>query len=94
MKQNDVQEFAYSVGALLQSEAPGELKHARWGRHEINIGDELTFKIVETDHVDPPIKIYRSDAKIQEDPFTEEELEQFDREEYERLKNKYEPKNG
>jgi hypothetical protein len=58
MNDNGVQEFAYSVGALLKRET-GELMHARWGRHQINIGDELTFKIVETDDVDSPIKIYR-----------------------------------
>jgi hypothetical protein len=52
------------------------------------------INIVETDQPDPPVRRYRSDRKVQESPFSDEEIEQMEREDYERLKAKFEPGEG
>ena len=52
----------------------------------IVVGDEVSITIVETETVDKPIKRYRSDKSVQEDPFTEEELFELQKKDYLRLK--------
>ncbi len=65
--------------------------HVRCFRQSMSRGEDINLKIVDTDLVDPPLKRYRSDAIIQEDALTDEEYLEFEREEYERLKAKFEP---
>ena len=50
------------VGGLIS--ASGE--HVIWRTTRLRVGDEITLKIVETDHVDKPRRRYRTDSKQNE----------------------------
>jgi hypothetical protein len=52
------------------------------------------IEVIETDAPDPPVRRYRSDREVQESPYSDEEIEQFEREELRRLKAKFEPGHG
>ena len=67
---------------------------ARWPRLELSIEDTITIKILEVNEADAPRKRYRSDAKVQENPFTEEEILKMQRETYLTLKKKFEGEMG
>lgn len=60
-------------------------------RRNLAVGMQVTIKIVEADRADEPVRRYRSDREVQENPFTDEEIE---REDWLRLKAKFEPENG
>ncbi len=60
----------------------------------MTVGSKVVINIVETDQPDPPVRRYRSDRLVQESPFSEEEIEQMEREDYVRLKAKFEPQAG
>ena len=47
------------VGGLL---IPQE-EHVRWQDRDLDVGDEIRVRIVETDEVDPPAKRFRKDPK-------------------------------
>ena len=79
-----------SVGALAQPKIDHQYEHVRWGRWRLSVEDELTIHLVEVSQADPPKKRYRSDREVQEDPFTQEEIDQMEREDYLRLKKKFE----
>jgi hypothetical protein len=57
-------------------------QHFRWEERELTIGSRLVVTLIDTDEPHPPLKRYRSDAKIQEDPFTEEESREMRRQDY------------
>lgn len=84
----DVENISFSVGGL--AEEKSENQHVRIIQRDLKIGDVVEIKILESDHVIDPIKRYRSDSQIQENPFTEEEILQMEREDYERLRAKFE----
>ena len=50
----------------------------------------MTMKVVDTEAVDSPVKRYRSDAKVQESPFTEEEMRDMRYKDYLSLKAEFE----
>ena len=83
-------EFHFNVGGLVRATVPGHLEHVRWRLPELKVGDTISVAIIDVDDADAPAKRYRSDKTVQEEPFTEEEIEQFERREYERLRKKYE----
>jgi hypothetical protein len=56
----------------------------------LNLGDVVTIALTEVASADPPIKRYRSDRDVQEDPFTEEEIREQQWETYVALKKKFE----
>ena len=78
-----------SVGGLALSSIEGQLEHVRWGRLRLSIGDEVSIRLVEVSRVDAPKKRYRSDKAVQEDPFTEEEIQEMEKETYIKLKKKF-----
>ena len=78
--------FDLKIGGLAQQVEPGKLEHVRWPSVTLGIGDEVSITIVETETIDKPIKRYRSDKSVQEDPFTEEELLELQKKDYLRLK--------
>ena len=84
-------ELDVSVGGLSEEDKDGISHHARWARLNLTVGSRLMVNIVETNQPDPPIRRYRSDHVVQEPAFTEEEIEKMEREDYERLKAKFEP---
>ncbi len=86
----DEENISFSVGGLAEVNSENTGQHVRLIQRDLQIGDIVEIKVVETDHVIDPIKRYRSDSQIQENPFTEEEILQMEREDYVRLKAKFE----
>ena len=79
-----------AIAGHTQDDASGITQHFRWLGRDLSIGSQVSVTIVETDHPDPPLKRYRSDADVQESAFTEEELEAMDRKYYLELKREFE----
>lgn len=91
-KTGEIDEFEITVGGLAQPKDPEILEHVRWGRCNINLGDEVTLRLVEVPSADKPIKRYRSDRTVQENPFTEDEIREMQFQDYLRLKEIFEGK--
>ena len=87
-------ELNVSAGGLSETDANGASYHARWARVDLKVGSRVVINVVETDEPDPPIRRYRSDHEVQEPAYTEEEIEEFEREDWLRLKAKFEPETG
>ena len=87
-------ELELSVGGLSQSDQDGAAYHVRWAKRVLEVGSKVTIEVVDTDAPDAPLRRYRSDSEIQESPWSAEEIEQFEREEFRRLKAKFEPASG
>jgi len=64
-------------------------EHVRWKTPEVSVGDEVKIRIVEVAEADIPAKRYRSDKTVQDNPFTEAEIEEMERMDYERLCKKF-----
>jgi hypothetical protein len=79
-----------SVGGMTESNEHGVTEHIRWGRHYLKVGSVVTLRIVDTNDVTPPIKRYRSDRQVQEQPFTPEEIRDMRRQSYLELKQEFE----
>jgi hypothetical protein len=79
------------VGGLSEDDSDGVAHHARWARIDLTTGSRVSVNVVETDHPDPPVRRYRSDREVHESPFTDEEIEEMEREDWLRLKAKFEP---
>ena len=56
--------------------------HFRWSERKLRVGSAVTVRVVDIDLPDPPVKRFRSDAEIQECPFTEEEMRQMRYDDY------------
>jgi len=80
-----------AASGLSETDADGASYHARWERVDLQVGSKVVINVVEADEVDPPIRRYRSDREGREPAFTDEEIEQIEREDYARLKAKFEP---
>jgi hypothetical protein len=83
-------EFHLNVGGGVRSTEEGKLEHVRWKAPEVRLGDTISITIVDVDEADLPAKRYRSDKTVQENPFTEDEIEQYERQDYARLRKKFE----
>lgn len=85
--------FDLNIGgtcAVENGTGPGD--SVRWESRFLEVNDELSIKIVETDSADPPVKrLKREDLEQKYDPqYTREELDAMDREMYRKLKHKFE----
>jgi hypothetical protein len=80
-----------SVGGLTFPDGGDVRHHFRWTNAPLSIGSRISINVVETASVDPPKNRYRSDAKIQENPFTEEEILEMRYRNYLQLKAEFEP---
>ena len=83
-----------AAGGLSEADPNGVPHHARWERVDLQVGSTVTINLVETDQADPPIRRYRSDREVQEPRYTEEEIEEMEREDHQRLKARFEPDGG
>jgi hypothetical protein len=79
------------VGALSGPDATGVSHHVRWNGRTLHSGTKVTIQIVETESPDQPTRRYRSDKEVQEEPFTDDEIAEFERATWLRLKAKFEP---
>ena len=86
-----VDSIELSIGGLTERDTDGGAHHFRWGRKNLNIGSRVVIRVVEVESADPPIKRYRSDAKVQENPFTDAEIREMRWQEYLELKQEFEP---
>ncbi len=80
----------YSVGGLTLENDEKYCHHYRWESRDLKIGDQVQLEIVEADSIDQPKKRYRSDHKVQEDPFTDEEAKDLRYQDYLELKKEFE----
>ena len=78
------------IGGLTDADANGISYHVRWGNHTLQVTDKLTVEVLTTKQTDEPTRRYRSDADVQESPYTDEEWHEMDRLEYLRLKEIFE----
>lgn len=85
-------ELTFTIGGLAENVEPKRHEHVRLLHKELEIGDEILISVVNADKVTPPLKRYRSDATVQENPFTEAEILEFEKTEFERLKEKFMPR--
>jgi len=69
----------------------GIAHHFRWPRVPLKIGSTVRVTVVEVDSVDLPVKRYRADKEVQENPFTEEEMREMRYQDYLALKKEFEP---
>ena len=81
-----------STGGMSEKDGDGVAYHARWPRIDLAVGSQVTVNVLDTDDPDPPLNRYPSDRP--EKRFTDEEIEQMEREDYVRLKAKFEPETG
>ena len=79
-----------SVGGLTVPDEADVRHHFRWTNAPLCIGSRISINVVETPSVDPPKKRYRSDTKIQDNPFTEEEIREMRYRNYLELKAEFE----
>ena len=80
------------VGGLTDKDSNGQTYHLRWGNKDLKIGSRVSIRVIDVEHADTPIKRFRSDAEVQESPFTEEELRQLRWKDYLDLKKEFEGK--
>ena len=83
-------EAHFSVGGLSETDSTGVSHHVRWKERTLSIGSRVTVTVVEVENPDIPVKRYRSDAKVQENPFTEDEMKEMRLRDYLDLKKEFE----
>lgn len=83
----------YSVGGLSLKNEEGFGQHFRWKEVELNVGDKIEFEVVDLPEVTDPVKRYRSDHQVQENPFTEDENREMRYQDYLELKKEFESEN-
>lgn len=88
-RSGDTDELLFDIAGTAETVEPRKRESVRLLHKELKIGDEVLFSLVNSDEVSPPLKRYRSDATVQEDPFTEAEILEFEKTEFERLKKKF-----
>ena len=88
-REAETNDYDLKIGGLPIQTEKDKLEHVRWADIKLNLNDEITIKIVEIESADNPIKRYRSDNKVQEDPFTDEEIFEMQKQDYLILKEKF-----
>jgi hypothetical protein len=83
-----------SVGGLSLPDAEGNRYHFRWPVVPLEVGSVVSIKVEEASSAEPPKKRYRSDAELQESPFTEAEMREMRYRDYLALKAEFERPNG
>jgi hypothetical protein len=88
---DEIESLELYVGGMTKPDVAGTAHHVRWGRsRQLEVGTMITIHVLDADAPDMPIKRYRSDYEVQEPAFTDEEIEHMQREEWLRLKAKFE----
>lgn len=77
------------LGGLSHETNEGYPEHFRWKEQDLNIGDRVEVEIIDTEEVVPPIKRFRSDKIVQENPFTDEEMREMRYQDYLELKKEF-----
>ncbi len=88
----EADDLDFSVGGMTRDDEAGIAYHFRWPRIPLKVGSTVRVTLVETESPEPPIKRYRADRDVQENPFTEEEWREMRRQDYLKLKQEFEGK--
>ena len=83
-----------SVGGLSLPNMNAVCHHFRWKEWELRMGSGVVVTLVETDSPHPPLKRYRSDSEVREDPFTEAEAREMRLQDYLELKKEFGAEHG
>jgi hypothetical protein len=78
------------IGGMSLQDDEGVAQHLRWMPRQLEIGSTLTVRIVDAASVDAPLKRYRSDAAVQENPMTDDEIRELRYQDYLELKAEFE----
>ena len=87
----DADDLDFSVGGMTKDNEEGIAHHFRWPRVPLKIGSAVRVTLIEADTADPPVKRYRADKEVQENPFTEEEMREMRYQDYLAFKKEFEP---
>ena len=90
-RDGDEPDIDLAPGGLTRENEEGVAHHFRWKRTPLRVGSTITLCVVDVDSLPPPQRVYRSDREVREAAFTDEEIEAVEREEFARLKAKFEP---
>jgi hypothetical protein len=82
------------VGGLSLPDENSVNHHFRWKDKDLTVGSRVVVTVVETDTPHVPVKRYRSDSSVQEDPFTEEETREMRLQDYLELKKEFGNQHG
>lgn len=85
----DEDQLDLGIGGMAKDDALGVHHHLRWNGYQLAVGSKVTIKVVETGEPDPPVRRFRSDHEVQESPYSEEEIEEMQRNEWRRLNAKF-----
>lgn len=89
---DEIESLELYMGGMTKPDIAGTPHHVRWGRlSQIEVGTTIIIHVLDVDTADMPIKRYRSDHEVQESAYTDEEIEQMQRDEWLRLKAIFEP---
>jgi hypothetical protein len=89
--ERDVDDYIrLNAGGLSQDTDKGYPEHFRYKSQNLQVGDVVEMEIVDTDKIDAPVKRYRSDQEVQENPFTNEECREMRYNDYLQLKEEFE----
>jgi hypothetical protein len=86
------QPFAHAdawLGGLTLRDKSAQQHHLRWKERDLKVGSRVVVTLIETDVPTTPVKRYRSDAKIRESPYTEEEMREMRRQDYLQLQKEF-----
>lgn len=86
----DEDDLDFSVGGMTKDNEEGIAHHFRWPRVPLKIGSTVRVTIVNANTADPPVKRYRADKEVQENPFTDEEMRKMRFQDYLALKKEFE----
>ena len=89
--ERDVEDYIHlNAGGLSQDTDKGYPEHFRYKSQTLQVGDVVEMEIVDTEKVDAPVKRFRSDHDVQENPFTDEEWREMRYNDYLELKEEFE----
>ena len=79
-----------SVSGSAQENSHEVFEHLRWGNADLGLGSEVQIRVIDTKEHTSPLRRYRSDREVQEEPFTQEEIREMRRKTYLELKQEFE----
>mgnify|MGYP001549951617 CR=1 FL=1 len=89
--QTSVRDIRCNLGGLSLPNEEDISHHFRWKNINLNVGDKIEIEVVDVSEIDSPVKRYRSDSKVQENPFTDEECREMRYQDYLEYKKEFEP---
>jgi len=86
----ETDDLDFSVNGMTREDENGVAHHVRWPRIPLKLGSTVRVTLVEASSTEPPIKRYRADKDVRENPFTDDEVREMRRQDYLALKRDFE----